>query len=256
MEFVKIVHAVFSKRISKTLFCLLCFIGVGMSAYSQDVIVKKDGEEIKSKVMEVSGDEIKYKMWDYQDGPVYRIPASEIFMIKYQNGKKDIMSTYASSSQKSVGDNKKYPRYQGEVNLGYALGLGENGLDRVVFETIHGSRISKYAFVGLGFGFNAYKDILTGVNFDRRGNITSTETSWGMTVPVFLDMKGYYPVTKDFAPYIDLGLGCSIGVLEIEGSGFLANVGFGINYKKLNIGMNFQSENKAKGFAFKLGLVF
>ena len=94
-----------------------------MGAYSQDVIVKKDGEEIKSKVMEVSGDEIKYKMWDYQDGPIYRIPASEIFMIKYQNGKKDIMSTYASSSQKSVGDNKKYPRYQGEVNLGYTLGL-------------------------------------------------------------------------------------------------------------------------------------
>ena len=82
------------------------------------------------------------------------------------------------------------------------------------------------------------------------------ETVWGMTVPVILDMKGYYPVTDDFAPYIDLGLGCSIGVLEIEGSGFLANVGFGINYKKLNIGMNFQSENKAKGFAFKLGLVF
>lgn len=251
MEFVKIVHAVFSKRISKVLFCLLCFLGIGMGAYSQDVIVKKDGEEIKSKVMEVSGDEIKYKMWDYQDGPIYRIPASEIFMIKYQNGKKDIMSTYASSSQKSVGDNKKYPRYQGEVNLGYALGLGENGLDRVVFETIHGSRISKYAFVGLGFGFNAYKDILSFDKYD--GDL---ETVWGMTVPVFLDMKGYYPVTDDFAPYIDLGLGCSIGVLEIEGSGFLANVGFGINYKKLNIGMNFQSENKAKGFAFKLGLVF
>ena len=52
MEFVKIVHAVFSKRISKVLFCLLCFLGIGMGAYSQDVIVKKDGEEIKSKVME------------------------------------------------------------------------------------------------------------------------------------------------------------------------------------------------------------
>ena len=48
MEFVKIVHAVFSKRISKVLFCLLCFLGIGMGAYSQDVIVKKDGEEIKS----------------------------------------------------------------------------------------------------------------------------------------------------------------------------------------------------------------
>ena len=45
MEFVKIVHAVFSKRISKVLFCLLCFLGIGMEAYSQDVIVKKDGEE-------------------------------------------------------------------------------------------------------------------------------------------------------------------------------------------------------------------
>lgn len=194
---------------------------------------------------------LNIKWWDYQDGPIYRIPASEIFMIKYQNGKKDIMSTYASSSQKSVGDNKKYPRYQGEVNLVMLWVRWKTVWTELFSETIHGSRISKYAFVGLGFGFNAYKDILSFDEYD--GDL---ETVWGMTVPVFLDMKGYYPVTDDFAPYIDLGLGCSIGVLEIEGSGFLANVGFGINYKKLNIGMNFQSENKAKGFAFKLGLVF
>lgn len=255
MEFAKIVRVVFSKRIFKALFCLLYFGGIGANVYSQDLIVKKDGEEIKSKVMEVSGDEIKYKMWDYQDGPVYRISASEIFMIKYQNGKKDIMSTYVSASRKSVGDSRKYPHYQGEINTGYALGL-DNAADRIIFETIHGVRISKYAFVGVGLGFNTYKDILVDISLDRRGNIKSIETGWGMAVPVFLDIKGYCPVTKDFAPYIDLGLGCSIGVMEIEGSGFLANVGFGINYKKLNIGMNFQSENKAKGFVFKLGVKF
>ena len=44
--------------------------------------------------------------------------------------------------------------------------------------------------------------------------------------------------------------------MEIDGTGFLANVGVGINYKKLNVGLNFQSDNKAKGFVFKVGLAF
>ena len=82
------------------------------------------------------------------------------------------------------------------------------------------------------------------------------EEVWGMTVPIFLDLKGFYPVSDDFSPYIDLGLGASVGVMEIDGTGFLANVGVGINYKKLNVGLNFQSDNKAKGFVFKVGLAF
>lgn len=241
-----------SGMFSKYVVLSILFLSLSFGIHAQDVIIKKNGEELKTKVVEVSKDEIKYRMWDYLDGPIYKISTSEIFMVKYQNGKKDVIT---SDTKLQKNDGKKYPRYQGEINAGYALGL-DGAADRVIFETIHGVRINKYVFAGIGIGFNSYKDILVDMSFDRRGNIKSIITGWGMTLPVFFDIKGYYPVTKDFAPYVDLGLGCSTGVMEMEGSGFLANIGFGMNYKKLNIGMAFQSENKAKGFAFKLGVKF
>lgn len=53
---------------------------------AQDVIVKKDGSTIQSKVMEINGTEIKYKKWSNQDGPMYSIDRSEILSINYQNG--------------------------------------------------------------------------------------------------------------------------------------------------------------------------
>lgn len=53
---------------------------------AQDVIVKKDGSTIQSKVMEITDTEIKYKKWSNQDGPLYSIGRSEILSINYQNG--------------------------------------------------------------------------------------------------------------------------------------------------------------------------
>lgn len=64
------------------LFATICF--------SQDVIIKTNGDEIKSKILEVGQNEIKYKNFDYLNGPSYTISKSEIFMIRYENGSKDV----------------------------------------------------------------------------------------------------------------------------------------------------------------------
>lgn len=58
--------------------------------YSQDVLVLKNGDEITSKILEVTIDLVKYKKWDNLDGPTYSTPKSDVFMIKYQNGSKDV----------------------------------------------------------------------------------------------------------------------------------------------------------------------
>ena len=71
----------------KLVFCLqVIFLADKLSA--QDIIVLKNGDEIKSKVTEVEADQVKYKKWDNQDGPSYTANKSDIFMIKYQNGTK------------------------------------------------------------------------------------------------------------------------------------------------------------------------
>lgn len=68
----------------------MAFIGVNASA--QDVIVKRNGEELQCKILEVSKNEVKYKRWTNQDGPSFAEKKSEIFMIKYENGEKEVVA--------------------------------------------------------------------------------------------------------------------------------------------------------------------
>lgn len=71
----------------RKLFILLSFVSLNVSA--QDVIVKKDGSTILSKVIEVNKNDIKYKKYSNQNGPTYTIEISEIMSINYENGEKE-----------------------------------------------------------------------------------------------------------------------------------------------------------------------
>jgi hypothetical protein len=74
----------------ETCLVLTLFIFSGLYAYGQDIIVKKNGDEIKSKVEQVLDTEIKYRKADNLSGPVYSVKKAEVFMIKYENGTKDV----------------------------------------------------------------------------------------------------------------------------------------------------------------------
>lgn len=50
------------------------------------------------KISKISSSEITYKKWSNMDGPEYTIDLSEIFMIKYKNGEKDIFNKSKSSN--------------------------------------------------------------------------------------------------------------------------------------------------------------
>ena len=56
-----------------------------------DNIILKNGEEISSKIIEVTPDLIKYKKCDKLDGPLFSIYKSEVMMIRYSDGTKDII---------------------------------------------------------------------------------------------------------------------------------------------------------------------
>lgn len=73
------------KRLLTALFAL-----VSLSAFAQDIIICRNGDEISSKVLKISKTEIEYKKWTNQDGPTYTLEKAEVFMIKYQNGEKDV----------------------------------------------------------------------------------------------------------------------------------------------------------------------
>ncbi|MFN8278534.1 MAG: hypothetical protein U0T84_13730 [Chitinophagales bacterium] len=81
-----------NNRLADCLIVMLLLLAC-VSVKAQDIITYKNGDEVKAKVTEVSPTEIKYKVWDNQDGPLYRVSKADIFMIKYENGTKDVMSS-------------------------------------------------------------------------------------------------------------------------------------------------------------------
>jgi len=60
--------------------------------FCQDIIIKKDSTRIDVKLLEVSPAEIKYKLFNYQDGPDVIINKSDIAYVIYSNGVKEIIS--------------------------------------------------------------------------------------------------------------------------------------------------------------------
>ena len=70
--------------------------------FSQDVMVLKNSDEIKSKVIELTDLTIKYKKWDNLTGPTYNISKNEVLFIRYQNGTKEVISTISKPTAPEV----------------------------------------------------------------------------------------------------------------------------------------------------------
>ena len=81
------------KKITFLLFTIL----TATFCFSQDVITKSDGEEVKAKVLEVTQAEIRYKKFDNPNGPTFTIMKKEVFMIRYENGSKDVFNSEKES---------------------------------------------------------------------------------------------------------------------------------------------------------------
>ena len=71
------------------LFLLTAAVMCSLVANAQDVIVKNDGSTITSKVMEITGTEIKYKKYSNLKGPTYSINKTDVNYINYENGERE-----------------------------------------------------------------------------------------------------------------------------------------------------------------------
>ena len=71
----------------------LLFIAFSTSiSFAQDLITKKNGEDIKAKVLEVTPTEIKFNKLEIPNGPIFSILKSEVLIIRYENGSKDVFN--------------------------------------------------------------------------------------------------------------------------------------------------------------------
>lgn len=78
------------------------FIIVQGCILAQDQVFKKDNTKIEAKVLEITPTEIKYKLFNYQDGPLFIVNKSDVAMIIYQNGTHEVFNTPSSTPSQTV----------------------------------------------------------------------------------------------------------------------------------------------------------
>jgi hypothetical protein len=74
-------------RFISVLFSITILWSSSICTFAQDIIIKKDGEELKTKVVEVSDTLIKYKKFDDPEFFTFIIAKKDVKSIKYENGK-------------------------------------------------------------------------------------------------------------------------------------------------------------------------
>jgi hypothetical protein len=151
--------------------------------FPQDVITKKTGDELKAKVLEVGQTEIKYKNFDNPDGPTYSISKSEVLLIRYENGSKDIFTEPSKPSETKPPVAETQPDVQGmeqkKVNyghkyrnrIGFNIGAG-SGFKAIPIATLSDGSVAHISFGGgtggnleYGHEFSRYFDLGVDVGY-------------------------------------------------------------------------------------------
>jgi hypothetical protein len=232
-----------------------------------DIIVKTDGTTIKSKVVEITTDMIKYRNFDQPNGPIRNIPISEVDKINYPNGTNDIFEkdvndnlnqeTQINEIKEPVKNDVKEPNqqttvmpetpkvtdeetkygYQGFVGFGFAALLNnemipndkERNYDYVKFIWINGCRITHYLSLGIGSGIKY--QIGKVFYFPLYGNFKVN----------FLDKK----VTPYVASDIGYTFGWDLDDNDFLKLGFLFSPSIGVTFKSqgnksINLGINYE----------------
>ena len=104
---------------------LLSFLSINLSA--QDNIVKRDGTEIQAKILEIDDESVKYQKDNCLSCEKYSIPKSQIFVIEYENGTRDVFKL-ASKDQKDktplslISDSLRIRDYT-FLDMGFKMGF-------------------------------------------------------------------------------------------------------------------------------------
>ena len=211
---------------------LFCFSFI-ISTHAQDKIMFIDGTEILSKVIEINNTEIKYKLFDNQDGPTIITLKKNIFIIKYENGTKEVFT------ENLIKDSPKNIQVETKLNTNYSIKKG-----------------------------NKIIDAFYGVTFNNYG--TSTSINYWPT-PHNITNRYCVGGALEYLVNDKIGIGAEITYRELSGSGDDYRYDslhynpeifkMDIKYEKLRtfakINVHFYKTNKVDFYSnFGLGLVF
>ncbi len=169
---------------TKYLLLLFIFFSATSAVQAQDKIHRKNGKIILAKVIEIGTSDIKYKIFEEADGPVYVLEKDHITKIVFESGKTesfkpdlkdpeayvgqrnkaikiDFLGPLIGYSQitfeKSIGVGKSY-----EVSLGI-IGAGKNQRFDYIMNDVRLEKRNQFGFSGsFGYKFNKLPDFIFG----------------------------------------------------------------------------------------------
>ena len=124
--------------------------------FAQDTIILRNGNRIRSKVLEIEANQIKYTNFNDPDGIIYYMPKSDIKLIKYQNGTKTIINPQAVSIGIEISTEPfNKPR---KISIGMdstKFFIGYDVLKGIIDENslMFGYKFNKHQFVTASIGF-------------------------------------------------------------------------------------------------------
>ncbi|MEI6140632.1 MAG: hypothetical protein WCP85_15290 [Mariniphaga sp.] len=159
------------KKIILTTLTVLITVGI---CFAHDVITKKTGDDIQAKISEITTTQIKFTRFDNLKGPIYSIDKSEVLMIRYENGTKDIFSELNKSTEKATKtDRTNTKMQQGEMTnhkyknrIGFTIGTGSG------FKNIPFAKFTDGTESTISYGDATSAEFEYGYEFNRHFDLT------------------------------------------------------------------------------------
>lgn len=206
------------KYLALLLFALITTVSFGQSNY-QDVVYLKNGSIIRGTIIEqVPNKSIKIETAD-----------RSVFVYQMDEIEKLTKEVIQGKSGGSLSNSGLQSGYKGIVELGYQIGTGDYGMDRLKLNIINGYQINPYFSLGFGTGLRYY--------FDAEAAL----------IPLFADFRANF-IDNKISPYLSLGVGYSFNATnDFEGVGFLLNPTVGVSFKvsdksAMNVGLGYEMQ--------------
>ncbi len=216
---------------------LAIILATNFQLKAQDIIILNSGELVKSKVLEITLNQVKYKRFDQISGLVYSLVKNELFAIHYEDGTKDVFSNVdnrvATINEHltflvDTANNKEIPLFFMEKKKIVHFGIGLHKLYSPVNEIGVDSYKIQSPFLSLSLGFGLNSNIVLRImygqgsffaekTFTDNYAFTSTTYEISQKTSSFNISTNYYIQTRydNLRVYANIGISLNNSVVEV-----------------------------------------
>lgn len=171
---------------------------IAISAFSQDIILTTSATEINAKVLEINEETIKYKKFDYQDGPTFTIKKTDVVGIRYQNGTIELFQDTPQNREESSPS----PAETGGIIQQFPI--RNNNRQPSSTERKYPDMKRFFIYAGVSFPIGRFEKMSYGAGITPLWTIV--DNYGGAKIGGVLNVKGRIPVSKNLGITIGGGL--------------------------------------------------